>query len=131
MKTAAKKFSEKGKAVYLIPVEQPKNLQPLPDQAGLFAHLRESLKKEIEQGLLQGAEQEKARAVYQAICLDWAQALREKYPADWSKALQALTQYPKVLGALFFEADTPAGDKLRQRALATGVMKPEKRVKIW
>jgi len=37
----------------------------------------------------------------------------------------------RLFGVLFFGADTPAGHQLRDRALAAGVKKPEKKVKIW
>ena len=127
-----KKVTRDGQAFYLIQLEEPANLEPLPDQAELTARLRASLKTEIEDGILRGAsDQQRARAAYEAICLDLAQSLSEKNARAWAKAIEALQGYPKVVGVLFFEADSPAGDQLRSRALAAGLKKPEKKVKIW
>ena len=55
-------------------------------------------------------DQQKARVAYEAICLDLAQPLREKYPGPWAEALETLNRYPKVVGVLFFEADNATGD---------------------
>lgn len=121
-----------GRAFYEIQLEAPANLEPLPDQAELTARLRASLKPEIEDGILRGAsDQQRARAAYEAICLDLARSFSEKNAGEWAKGIEALQGYPKVVGVLFFEADTPAGEQLRQRALAAGLKKPEKRVRIW
>lgn len=46
-------------------------------------------------------------------------------------SLAALQDYPKVLGVLFYESNTAAGEHLRRRALAAGLKKPEKKIKIW
>jgi hypothetical protein len=127
-----KRIIRDGTTFYQISIEQPANIEPLPDQAELTARLRETMGGEIEEGVVRGVtDQEKARAAYEAICLDLAQTLREKYPGPWAKALEALNRYPKVVGVLFFEADNTTGDALRERALTVGLKKPEKRVKIW
>jgi hypothetical protein len=127
-----KKVTRDGRAFYQIQLEKPANLEPLPDQAKLTARLRASLKAKIEESILRGAsDQERARAAYEAICLDLAQTFRENNAREWAKAIEALQGYPKVVGVLFFEAGTPNGDQLRQRALAAGLKKPENKVKIW
>ncbi|MEW6235345.1 MAG: ADP-ribosylglycohydrolase family protein [Candidatus Omnitrophota bacterium] len=125
-------ITQNGKTFYQIQIEEPENLEPLPDPVEQFARLRDSMKTEIEEGVARGvSDRQRARAAYEAICLDLAQTLREKYPEPWAKALEALNGYPKVVGVLFFEADNASGDKLRQRAVAAGLKQPEKRVKIW
>jgi hypothetical protein len=121
-----------GRVFYQIQVEQPANIEPLPDEAELTARLRETMKGEIEEGITRGAtDQQRARVAYEAICLDLAQPLREKYPGPWTEAIGSLNGYPKVVGVLFFEADNTTGDALRERAVAAGLKKPEKKVKIW
>ena len=127
-----KVIARDGKTFYQIQVEQPANIEPLPDQAELTTRLCATMRGEIEEGITRGAaDQQKARAAYEAICLDLAQPLREKYPGPWAEAIEALNGYPKVVGVLFFEADNTTGDALRERAVAAGLKKPEKRVKIW
>jgi hypothetical protein len=121
-----------GLVFYQIQTEEPVNLEPLVDQAELTVRLRASLKPEIEHGILRGAsDQQRARAAYAAICLDLAQSLREQNAREWADAIEALQRHRKVVGVLFFEAETSAGDQLRQRALVAGLKKPEKKVKIW
>ena len=125
-------FERDGQAFYQLPVETPANIERLPDSADQPALLREQLKAEIEAGVLRGTNaQQQARATYLAICLELAPALREKNPEAWTKGLAALQGYRKVLYVLFFESDTPIGIKLRQRALAAGLTKPEQKPKIW
>jgi hypothetical protein len=127
-----RRIARDGQTFYQIQAEQPANIELLPDQAELTARLRETMGGEIEEGVVRGVtDQEKARAAYEAICLDLAQTLREKHPGPWAEALEALNRYPKVVGVLFFEADNATGDVLRERAVAVGLKKPEKKVKIW
>jgi hypothetical protein len=127
-----KKTTKDGKAVYQIAVQKAANVEPLENVEEQFRKWQAELKDSIETGVTRGATaQERARAAYLAICLDQAPALREKHPEAWAKALEALAGFPKVVGVLFFESDTPAGSKLRERALAAGLKKPEKKPNIW
>jgi hypothetical protein len=121
-----------GRPFYQIQLEDPANLEVLPDPAVLTARLRTTLKPEIDEGILRGTnKQQLARAAYEAICLDLAQSFRDQHAREWALSIEALNGFPKVVGVLFFEADTPFGDVLRQRALAAGLNKPDKGVKIW
>ena len=129
--SGGKKTTRNGKTFYQIPVEQPANIEPLPEPDQQLARLRDTMKGGIENGIVRGkTDQQRALAAYEAICLDLARPFREKYPDQWARALEALNSYQKVVGVLFFEADTPTGDKLRQSALTAGLKKPEKKVKI-
>jgi hypothetical protein len=90
------------------------------------------LQGEIEKAVTKGeTPREKARAAYLAICLDFAPALKEKYPQQWSQAIAALNGYPRVLQAMFFEAPFPAGDRIREKAAAAGLSKPATNQKLW
>jgi hypothetical protein len=127
-----RKTTKAGKTFYLIPAETSANLEKLVDPAQQFASLRAARKAAIEAGIVRGQTgQQKARAAYEAICLDLAPLLRRQYPGPWAAAIEALYGYPKVVSVLFFESPIPAGDKLRQRALAAGLKPPEKPAKIW
>jgi len=39
-------------------------------------------------------------------------------------------EYPRVLQVIFFEAPFPAGDRIREKALAAGVEKPPHSIKL-
>jgi hypothetical protein len=121
-----------GPPLYRLRLEAPANLEPLADPAETGARLRQSRAAQIERDLVGGgSRQAQAAAAYQAICLDLAPSLRERHPGRWAEAIEALRGYPKVLAVLFFESDTPAGDRLRQRAIAAGLTRPERKVRIW
>jgi len=69
------------------------------------------MKSEIEGTIISGDNDQKlAFAAYLAICLDLAQPLRQKYPKQWAKALEAINHYPKVVQVLFFHSPVPAGE---------------------
>ena len=121
-----------GRPVYRIRMEKPANLEPLPDVAQQTAQMRAEMGREIEQGIARGkSEQELARAVYLAICLDISGNLREKYPAEWAKAVETLSGYWKVMQNIFYGPDIPALIKLREKAIAAGLKKPAEERPVW
>jgi hypothetical protein len=121
-----------GKAVYRIPVEKPANVEAQPDPKKQYASLRSQLRGEIEKGVTRGqTQQERARAAYLAICLDFAPELKEKNPDQWAQSVVALNGYPQVLQVIFYESPIPAGKKLPEKAVAAGVQKPAQSIKIW
>jgi hypothetical protein len=121
-----------GKSVYRINTEKPANVEALPDLKKQYATMRSQLMGEIENGVVSGASaQDKARAAYLAICLDLAPELKEKHSAQWPAAVAALHGYPRVLQAVFYEAPFPAGDRIREKAIAAGVQKPATNQKLW
>ena len=125
------KTSANGAAVYRIPLETPANVESLPDWKKQNAALRAGFRNEIERGVLAGASRrEKARAAYLGICLDIAPDLKVQHAEQWSQALQALAGYPKVMQVVFFEAPFPAGENIRQKALAAGLPRPAESIKL-
>jgi hypothetical protein len=125
------KLAVNGKSVYRINSEEPRNVERLPDLKKQYGTMRSQLKGEIEKGVLSGASaQDKARAAYMAICLDFAPELKERYPRPWTAAAAALQEYPRVLQAIFYEAPFPAGDTIRQKTLAAGIERPAPK-KLW
>ncbi len=120
-----------GKAVYRIPVERAANVEALPDPETQHAGLRAQFRKQVEAGVASGSSaREKARAAYLGICLDFAGEMQQKHPQQWAEAIQALSGYPRVMQAIFFEAPFPAGDAIRQKALAAGLKKPGERITL-
>ena len=121
-----------GQIIYLILLERPENIVPLANFDHEVATLRSEMKSKIEKTIISEADvQELAFAAYSAICLDLAQSLEQNYPKRWSKALEALSSYPKVVHVLFFHSPTPAGEQLRRKAIAAGLEKPERVLEIW
>jgi hypothetical protein len=125
------KTTVNGKAVYRIKAEQPDNVEPLADPEKQRNALRREFRGQIEKGITVGANpREKARAAYLAICLDVAQLMKGRHPEQWSQAIEALASYPKVMQVIFYLAPLPAGEAIRQKALAAGLETPTQ-IKWW
>jgi hypothetical protein len=120
-----------GQPVYHLHLERPANLEPLPDRQQEPMLLRSQYRHEIERAIVKGEPESLARAAYLAICLDMAADLRQEHPEQWTKALAALQSQPKVMQTLFFESPIPAGDALRAKAVAAGLVQPEQKIRLW
>jgi hypothetical protein len=121
-----KKMTVAGKEVYRLLVEQPANIERLPDLKNEQALLRGQWKEELERTIAKAGPDGPARAAYLAICMDMAEDLRRNYPEQWREALAALQSETKLMQALFYESPIPAGEALRSKALAAGLVKPKK-----
>lgn len=106
---------------YRIPIEEPANVEPLPDLERQRAALRARLREEIERGVREGDSRQRARAAYLAICLDMAPTFQQRSPEKWAQAVRALADYSEVSKAIFVPAQFPAAESLRQKALAAGL----------
>lgn len=127
-----KRILQDGQDCYEIPAETPANFEALIAPKSQREALVNSLGPQIEQTITGTATtQAKALAAYEAIALGLAPDVRQRHPQAWAEALSALKEYPKAVQALFFEAGVPAGDALRQQAVAAGLEKPAKREKLW
>jgi len=121
-----------GQTVYRIRSEKPANVLPLSNLADEVARLRGEMKSKLKKTIINaGDDQELAFAAYSSICLDLAATFKRKYPEKWAGALAALNRYPKVVQVLFFHSPFPAGERLRQKAVAAGLAEPADRTKIW
>ncbi len=115
------KIEKDGKIFYRIKLEQPASIELLPDRSLEFAGLREAMKSEVEEAILRStSQQQRARAAYLAICLDFASFYQKEHPKQWNDALEALKQYPRLLKDLKTSM-TPAATTLRQKAKAAGM----------
>jgi hypothetical protein len=119
-----------GKGEYRIVTQPAANLEKLANAGQQLAALRREWAAQIEAGVRRPeSTQHAARAAYLAIALDTATGLSAKYPDGWRNALAALSGYPGVMQALFYESAGDAGEPLRQRALAAGLVAPPKNAK--
>lgn len=115
-----------GITVYHIAIEKPANVEPLPDRNRQHSAMLSAWRAPAEQAVLAGRDlRDMARAAYLAVCLGFAPELKAKYPKRWAESVRALMEYPRVVQAMFFEAPFPAGDRIREKALAAGIAKPE------
>jgi hypothetical protein len=131
MEHGGKKMTMAGELVYRLKVEQPANLELLPDLKQEPALLQERWEKRIEQTIAKAESDALARAAYLAICMDLAQDLCRDHPEQWVKAIAALQSQPKVMQALFYESPMPAAEALRAKAVAAGLVKPAKKISLW
>jgi hypothetical protein len=114
-----------GRTYYRIHVQKPANVESLADLEEQLIWLRSEMKPCIEAGLADGAAVvARARAAYLAICLDLAGSVRSRQPDKWTGLLASLERYPELIGVLFYQSPGPAGDRLRDAALAAGLTKP-------
>jgi len=141
-KQGGRRQNVNGQIVYHIHLEKPTNIVPLSNLAEQTARLQLEMKSAIETtianesrssktGRAENDDRKLAFSAYSAICLDLAQDLKQNYPEQWPKALKALNHYPKVVQVLFFHSPFPAGDELRRKAIAAGLKKPQRKIKIW
>ena len=126
-----KKITVAGELVYRLKIEQPANLERLPDLEQEPTLLRKHWKRAIEKTIAKDNPVGLARAAYLAICMDLAPNLRRDHPEQWAKAIAALQSQPKVMQALFYESPMPAGDALRAKAVAAGLVKPAAKIILW
>ena len=124
------KITDDGQPAYRIRPQKPAILERLPDTRRQFSALTARLKPEVEEGVLRAASpNEQARAAYLAICLDLAPALKQKFPDRWQRAIGALSGFPMVMQVVFYQSG-PAGEPIRQKALAAGLEKPAQAIKF-
>ncbi len=134
-----------GQIVYRIHRQDPANILPLSNLGDQITRLRGQIKSKVKKTIINGGEprvrgatlapakagEKLALAAYSAICLDLGQTFKQKYPQEWADAVAALNRYPKVVQVLFFHSPFPAGDRLREKAVAAGLAEPTGRIKIW
>jgi hypothetical protein len=121
-----------GQPVYRIQLEKPANVYALPNVAQQTAELKALMAEDIEADIVTGdSAQQRARAAYLAICLDMADALREKHPDAWNAAIASLNGYWKILQNIYYQPDIPLGTRLREKATAAGLRRPLEKRAVW
>jgi hypothetical protein len=109
---------------YLVPIEQPANIEPLATPADQLARIRKQFGPQLKTDLASpGAS--RARAAFIAICLGETEKLKREAPKVWAAAVADLqVNYPKVVHNLF-KAPAPIGDPLQHAAEQAGLNDPK------
>jgi hypothetical protein len=132
IQNGGKRVFREGKPVFYILEEKPANVEPLSDVVQKAEEMKKAMEQEIEKIIADGgSEQDMARSAYVAICIDLAQELKDKYPDNWEKALNALTSYWRVMQNIFYDDEVPRVLPLREKALAAGLQKPPSQKDVW
>ncbi len=88
--------------VYLIPTEQPAPVLPIYSIEEQKESLQKEFEQQIEDDLTDGGREERARAVYLAVCLDMDERLSKSYKKEWKMACYDLSGYWKIMNNIFF-----------------------------
>ncbi len=88
--------------VYQIPIEQPASVLPIYSIAEQKRSLQAEFEQQVEEDLLNGNREERARAAYLAVCLDMDDNLSKKYKKEWKQACYDLSGYWKIMNNIFF-----------------------------
>ena len=108
--------------IFRIPVERVKNNVVLSRSLDEVGRLKSSERDHIL-GIITaenaGTEQ-KARVVYTALSLEMAEDVKAAYPEEWSAAVDALDQYPRLLYAMLYPK-YPLAQRIRDLAVAAGI----------
>jgi len=132
LRNGGQRDASTGQTLYVIPREKPRCVMPLADARQQAVDLRRRLRDELCRTILsKSSKQQKARAAYLAICLDLSQTLQQDHPEQWQAAVRDLSEFENVVQAVFYHADVPAGQQLRDRALRAVLRKPDQRKALW
>jgi hypothetical protein len=132
VKNGGNRVFRDGNAVFQIMVEEPANVEALSDVVQTAIEMKKTMGPQIEKIIAEGAnEQDLARSAYLAICIDLVPELKDKYPQNWDKALEALTSYWRVMQNIFYDDEVPRVLPLRKKAMAAGIKKPPSQRDVW
>jgi ADP-ribosylglycohydrolase len=106
---------------YTIPVQLPRNVEPLPSAAQKERERRELSDRIVQD--LSGTPGDCARAVYLALCLDQTDKFKSKHPDEWAAGLAELKKHPAVVRNIF-AALPETGTALKQSARHAGLEPP-------
>ncbi len=129
-KNGGRRFINSNVLVYEIPIENPAPVIMVTPLENQKQQLKSELEKEITNNLLNGNREERARAVYMAICFDMVKDLSKKYPRQWKAACFDLSGYWKVMTNIFWgDGEKPFTNlaQLKEKFVAAGFKAPAKR----
>ena len=116
-----------GVVTYEIPKESPAPVVKIEPMKQQKQTLQEDYEEEIINNISKGSREEKARAVYMAVCLDMDRLLSKKYPKDWSQACYELSGYWRVINNIFFSDGEFNGiNRLKEKFIGAGFKSPPK-----
>lgn len=88
--------------VYQIPIEQAAPVLPIYSIPEQKRSLQAEFEGHMEEDLLNGSREERARAAYFAVCLDMDERLSKTYKKEWKQACSDLSGYWKIMNNIFF-----------------------------
>jgi len=121
-----------GKCFWLIPAEEPGIVEDLPTLENEISRLGKELRGEIERALKNPqSQEEQARAVYLAVCLDLAGEMSKSYPEQWDQAREVFNNAWKLKQVLFYDGGNfPSIVKLRDRFYAADIKPEEEKIDL-
>lgn len=114
-----------GVATARIPVEAPRNVEPLHRLADQEREARRQWRSTIDRDL-SSTGIESARAAYLALCFGDVERLQEERPEEWRQAVESLANHQMLVWCLFQMPDS-SGEGLRGEAIKAGLSPPVKR----
>ena len=128
-----KRLTRSGAPAYSIRTQLPAPVVPLRSPGDEVSAMRTKVRPSIVAGLAAANtdNQALARAAYLAIAVDLHTEFRERDPARWRQALDALSSHWRVLQNIYWDRDIPLVLPLRERATAAGLRKPAKKRPVW
>lgn len=88
--------------VYQIPIETPASVLPIYSIEEQKRSLQAEFAQQVEEDLVNGKREERARAAYLAICLDMDDHLSKTHKKEWKQACYDLSGYWKIMNNIFF-----------------------------
>ena len=108
-----------GRSVFLLPREEPANVESLPKPLDRFDELHKELVPIIKDDL-KGSDVDKARAAYLAICLGEVNRIKSENLQQWESAIKNLEKFPQVIKNIF-NSPPPSGDRIKEFAREAGL----------
>jgi hypothetical protein len=114
--------------VYRIPKEEAAPVYPLKSLEKQKEILCKEVENKIEHGLKSDERKRMARAVYQAICLDMEEKLKNEYPEQWEDACYQLKGYYKIMNNIFYGSDFESLQTLAKEFRENGFKAPPEKL---
>ena len=128
-----KRIKRDGKYYFLIPKEDPANVQELPALNDQIISLAKVFKPEIESGINNpSSKEDQARAVYLAVCLDMAYDMASEHPGRWKEAVKVFDECWKMKQILFHDdmGNFPSIKRLQRKFISAGINAQEKEIDL-
>ena len=122
LNNGGEKKETKRNFIYRIPAEPVKNNVKLKRSLDNLDELKSSMRDVIVKKITydNGGKKVWAQAVYTAICLEMAEALKAEFPDEWARAVEALDHYPRLLYAMLYPK-YPLAYRIRDLAVTAGI----------
>lgn len=109
---------------YTIMQESPAPVLKLASMQEQISSLKYKMGSDLTAKIIKGTKQEKARAVYMAICFGSSKEIKASYPEQWKEGCYILSGYWKVMNNIFYGDNFKGMLSLREKFEAQGLLKP-------